>query len=473
MRVLAFAYKSFAAKDAQTYNDDPESYPLNDLVFLGLTALVDPPKEGVADTVATCHRAGIRFFMVTGDHPLTAEAISRKVNIIAGKTRREVAVERGVDEDDIPLEDPDVEAVVLSGTEIRETLTDDAAWDRVLCKRYITFARTTPQQKLAICKNLQRRGEIVAVTGDGTNDAPALKQANCGVAMAITGSAVSRAAAPIVLLDDNINSLVHGIEEGRALLDHLAQSIAYTLAHLWPELLPVFLNVAFGFPLGLPGLVLLTVDLVAEQAPAISFAYEPAEGSVMSRPPRDPKRDRLVSRQLLLYSYVIAGTGEMLTCMFCFFAVFLNAGVPISLLAFSSSTYWQEGAPLLHLPDGRSLDAQQQLSLYYESVSAWYATLILCQQGHVWVCKTRFSSIFNHPIFENKITIMGMALAIFVMLAVVFIPWLQAVFFTDDLRGPVWPIFLIFWVSILAWTEGVKWAARNRPHWRIVKWFAW
>lgn len=162
--------------------------------------------------------------------------------------------------------------------------------------------------------------------------------------------------------------------------------------------------------------------------------------------------------------------GEMLTCMFCFFAVYLNAGVPLSLLAFSSSTYWQEGAPLLHLPDGRSLDAQQQLSLYYESVSgessfdshvirqlpsaescgpacrmvgfvltdltarinlrptceclacryqsclsgpsaAWYATLILCQQGHVWVCKTRFSSIFNHPIFENKITIMGMALA--------------------------------------------------------------
>lgn len=98
-------------------------------------------------------------------------------------------MERGVDEDEIPLEDPDVEAVVLSGTEIRETLTDDAAWDRVLCKRYITFARTTPQQKLAICKNLQRRGEIVAVTGDGTNDAPALKQANCGVAMAITGSA--------------------------------------------------------------------------------------------------------------------------------------------------------------------------------------------------------------------------------------------------------------------------------------------
>lgn len=180
---------SHRAADATTYNADPESYPLNDLVFLGLTALVDPPKEGVADTVLTCSRAGIRFFMVTGDHPLTAEAIARKVNIIAGKTRREVAVERGVDEDDIHLEDPDVEAVVLSGSEIRETLTDDAAWDRVLCKRYITFARTTPQQKLAICKNLQRRGEIVAVTGDGTNDAPALKQANCGVAMAITGSA--------------------------------------------------------------------------------------------------------------------------------------------------------------------------------------------------------------------------------------------------------------------------------------------
>jgi sodium/potassium-transporting ATPase subunit alpha len=257
--------------------------------------------------------------MVTGDHPLTAEAIARKVNIITGRTAREVAAEDGVDEDEISLADPRVEAVVFSGKEIREKLVTDAQWDAVLSKPEVVFARTTPQQKLIIVQNYQRRGEIVAVTGDGVNDSPALKRADIGVAMAISGSAVAKAvsatpntfacllclwyltttcvcvqASDIMLMDDNFASIVNAIEEGRLLFDNLKKSIAYTLAHLWPELLPVFLNVAFSFPLALPGLIILIIDLFQEQGPAVSFAYEKAEGSIMQRPPRDQKRDRLV-----------------------------------------------------------------------------------------------------------------------------------------------------------------------------------
>jgi len=147
--------------------------------------------------------------------------------------------------------------------------------------------------------------------------------------------------------------------------------------------------------------------------------------------------------------------------------------VPISTLAFSGDTYWQAGAPDLVVPGGRVLTESQQLSLYYESVSAWYAMLILCQACHVWVCKTRYSSIFGHSLADNIVTIYGVVAAIFVMLAVVYIPWLQPIFYTGSLRGVVWPIFLCFAGFILAYTEGIKWAARHRPHWRVVKWLAW
>ena len=413
------------------------------------------------------------------------QAIARKVNIITLKTVREVAAENGVDEDEVPASHPDVAACVYSGTMIKEQLTTDAAWDGVLTHQQVVFARTTPQQKLAIVENYQRLGNVVAVTGDGTNDSPALKRADCGVAMAISGSSVSKAAGDILLMDDNINSLIAAIEEGRVLFDNLKKSIAYTLAHLWPELLPVFLNIALTMPLGLPGLIILTIDLFTEQIPAISFSYEVAEGSVMERPPRNPKSDRLVNRSLLIYAYCVAGAAEALTAMFAYLMVYQMAGIQASCLLNTASTFWanppsigsatffNSGATYVGPQCGPPLSPDGQVALYQQSVSAWYLTIVLCQAGHVWVCKTRLNSIFDHPMFRNYMTAVGVVVAVLIAAFCIYTPGVQTFFYTGPLAGQIWPCALVFWAFILAYTEIVKYCTRKHPTCFAAKYLAW
>ncbi len=333
-RVLGFAYKVIAAQKPESYGSEESACPTDGFVFCGLVSLVDPPRPGVAEAIVTCRAAGIKVTMVTGDHPLTAEAIARKVNIITGATQRDVAFEDGVPEESVSLHDERVEAVVVTGSQIASLTQAD--WDAILSKREVVFARTSPQQKLKLVEQYQRRGEVVAVTGDGVNDSPALKRADIGVAMGSeSASDVAREAADIILMDDNFASIVGAIEEGRVLFDNLKKTIAYTLAHLWPELIPIFLNLAFSFPLALNALMILTIDLLTEQGPAISLAYERAEAAVMTRPPRDVRRDRLVTAPSLWYSYIMAGVPNALICMLTYFLVYIRRGIPVSRLAYS------------------------------------------------------------------------------------------------------------------------------------------
>ena len=241
---------------------------LEGFTFCGLLSLIDPPRDAVPGAVDQCRSAGVSVTMVTGDHPLTAEAIARKCNIITLPTRREVAAETGRDEKDVEYDDPDVRALVITGGDIPNFKSDED-WDRVMCKEELVFARTTPQQKLEIVKNFQRRRDIVAVTGDGVNDSPALRKADIGVAMGNPESSeVAREAANVVLMDDDFASLVAAITEGRILYDNLKKTIAYTLAHIPPETWPVILNLALGMPLGLGSLLVLSIDLFTEQARA-------------------------------------------------------------------------------------------------------------------------------------------------------------------------------------------------------------
>jgi soluble P-type ATPase len=333
--------------------------------------------------VERCRAASIKVTMVTGDHPITAEAIARQVSIITLPTLAQVnegLAEAGEAPVADELTDPRVQAIVRAGSQIRG-LTE-AQWDALLGKQEVVFARTTPEQKLEIVEHYQRLGEVVAVTGDGVNDSPALKRANIGLAMGgADASDVAREAGDIILMDSNFASIVFAIEEGRVLFDNLKKSIAYTLAHLLPELLPVFLNLAFAFPLALPGLVILTIDLITEQGPAVSFASEPAESAVMLLPPRDMKRDRLVSTPLLLYTYLLAGVPSMVVCMIAYFCTYLWHGIPIATLAGSSSTYFQvpNGATPDLVVGGKVFNEELQYAIYMQSVGAWYATLIMNQ----------------------------------------------------------------------------------------------
>ncbi|CAG7835367.1 unnamed protein product [Allacma fusca] len=275
--------------------DDP-NFPISGLRFVGLMSMIDPPRAAVPDAVAKCRSAGIKVIMVTGDHPITAKAIAKSVGIISegNETVEDIAQRLNIPVSEVnPSE---AKAAVVHGSELKD-IESGQLDDILLNHTEIVFARTSPQQKLIIVEGCQRQGAIVAVTGDGVNDSPALKKADIGVAMGIAGSDVSKQAADMILLDDNFASIVTGVEEGRLIFDNLKKSIAYTLTSNIPEISPFLLFILFNVPLPLGTVTILCIDLGTDMIPAISLAYEEAESDIMKRHPRDPQRDKLVNER--------------------------------------------------------------------------------------------------------------------------------------------------------------------------------
>lgn len=310
------------------FDTEDVNFPLTGLVFVGMMALLDPPREAVPDAVLTCQQAGVKVIMVTGDHPATAKAIAKQVNIIKDPTRDEVAKLRGISISDV--DDTAVKSIVVTGSEIGALETDD--WDRILAHEQIVFARTSPQQKLLIVENNQRLGNVVAVTGDGVNDSPALKKANIGVAMGIAGSDVSKEAADMILLDDNFASIVSGVEEGRLIFDNLKKSIAYTLTHNPPEISPFLAYIVLNIPAPLTTVLILCIDLGTDIVPAISLAYENPELDIMKRPPRNAKKDRMVNSRIISFAYLQIGIIQSVAGFFTYFVVWYDFGVSPSIL---------------------------------------------------------------------------------------------------------------------------------------------
>lgn len=232
-RVLGFFYKRFVADEKIDFDLDKGNFDIDDLIFAGVCAIMDPPRDETAIAIHHCRAAGIKVFMVTGDHYLTAAAIAREIKLI----------------EDVPGQPKDYE--VLHGERISQ-LTD-SEWDELLKKRALVFARTTPEQKLLIVEQCQKRKQIIAMTGDGVNDSPALKRADIGIAMG-SGSDVAKQAADIILMDDNFASIVRGVQEGRLMFDNIKKLLAYVAIHSTPEIWPIVINFCFGFPLGITSL---------------------------------------------------------------------------------------------------------------------------------------------------------------------------------------------------------------------------
>ena len=228
------------------FNSEEINFPIEKLRFLGLISMIDPPRAAVPDAVSKCRSAGIKVIMVTGDHPITAKAIARSVGIISdgNRTVEDLAEQFGVPLDQVNPRD--AKAAVIHGSELKD-ITDAQLDEILLYHTEIVFARTSPQQKLIIVEGCQRMGAIVAVTGDGVNDSPALKKADIGVAMGIAGSDVSKQAADMILLDDNFASIVTGVEEGRLIFDNLKKSIAYTLTSKIPEMSPFLFSILVSY----------------------------------------------------------------------------------------------------------------------------------------------------------------------------------------------------------------------------------
>lgn len=286
--------------------DEDLNFPTEGLRFVGLMSMIDPPRAAVPDAVAKCRSAGIKVIMVTGDHPITAKAIAKSVGIISEgmETVEDIAIRLGISVDEVNPRD--AHAAVVHGGELRD-YSQDQLDDIIYYHREIVFARTSPQQKLTIVEGCQRQGHIVAVTGDGVNDSPALKKADIGVAMGIAGSDVSKQAADMILLDDNFASIVTGVEEGRLIFDNLKKSIAYTLTSNIPEISPFLMFILLDIPLPLGTVTILCIDLGTDMWPAISLAYEEAESDIMKRKPRNPVKDKLVNERLISLAYGMIG----------------------------------------------------------------------------------------------------------------------------------------------------------------------
>merc|ERR1712212_344170 len=287
------------------FDPDEENFPLEGLRFVGLMSMIDPPRAAVPDAVVKCRSAGIKVIMVTGDHPITAKAIARSVGIISEgqETAEDIAERMHIDVSQVNPRD--ARAAVVHGGELKD-MSSKALDEVLMYHSEIVFARTSPQQKLIIVEGCQRMGAIVAVTGDGVNDSPALKKADIGVAMGIAGSDVSKQAADMIIMDDDFATIVNGVEEGRLIFDNLKKSIVYTLTSNIPEILPFLTWVVLRIPLPLSTLAILAVDLLTDMVPAISLAYEKAELDIMQRPPRTAS-DRLVNHRLIFLAYGIVG----------------------------------------------------------------------------------------------------------------------------------------------------------------------
>lgn len=421
-----------------TFNTDDskqQNYPSSGYRFLGLISLIDPPRPTVPDAVRKCRSAGIKVIMVTGDHPVTAMAIAKKVGIIGEghETKYEAAVLRNISISQ--FDGTESVAIVVTGSELRNMEMHQLD---LLIRDYeeIIFARTSPQQKLLIVESCQRLGEIVAVTGDGVNDSPALRQADIGVAMGITGSDVAKNAADMILMDDNFASIVTGIEEGRLIFDNLKKSIAYTLTSSVPEMLPLLSTIAFGFPLPFVIEMVLCIDIGTDLLPAIALAYEKAESDIMRRAPRNPQYDKLVNKRLISMTYGQIGMIQSLAGFYTYFTILgFNGFFPQHLIGLREK--WESKA-VTNLSDshGQQWNYNDRMALLRTARTGYFISIVITQMVDLIICKTRRNSILQQGMgnwFLNFSILFEIALTA----TVLYVPGTEFIFQTVALH-PFW-----------------------------------
>uniref|UniRef100_A0A671UA17 Sodium/potassium-transporting ATPase subunit alpha n=1 Tax=Sparus aurata TaxID=8175 RepID=A0A671UA17_SPAAU len=403
-RVLGFCHIYLNEKEFPRgfqFDTDEMNFTTSGLCFAGLISMIDPPRATVPDAVMKCRTAGIRVVMVTGDHPITARAIAANVGIISegSETVEDIAQRKR-----IPVEQcfnkQDARACVISGGQLKEMSSDELD-DALRNHPEMVFARTSPQQKLIIVESCQRLGSIVAVTGDGVNDSPALKKADIGVAMGIAGSDAAKNAADMILLDDNFASIVTGVEQGRLIFDNLKKSIAYTLTKNIPELTPYLIYITVSVPLPLGCITILFIELATDIFPSVSLAYEKAESDIMHLKPRNPRRHRLVNEALAVYSYFQIGAIQSFAGFTDYFTAMAQEGW-FPLLCVGLRSQWED----VHLQDlqdsyGQEWTFSQRLYQEYTCYTVFFVSIEICQISDVLIRKTRRLSVFQQGFFRS------------------------------------------------------------------------
>jgi sodium/potassium-transporting ATPase subunit alpha len=395
LRVLAFGYR--LGTDSSTVADLDQ-----DLVLTGLAALRDPPRPEVAAAMSACHLAGIRVIMFTGDHPTTASAIAREIGLVRGSA-----------------------STVLTGAQVGAM--SDVELQLALGAQEIVLSRMAPEDKTRIVLALQRKGDIVAVTGDGVNDAPALRAADVGVAMGRTGTDVARAVADIVLLDDNFASIVAAIEEGRGVYANVRKFLVYILTSNVPELVPFLAFVLFRIPLPLTIVQILAVDLGTDMVPALGLGAERPGDDAMRRPPRS-RSERLLTGGMLLRAYGFLGVIEAMAGMTAYGWVLWRGG-------------WEWGTELAASDP-----------LYKSATTACLMGIVVAQVGNVFACKTERERFHWRRLFDNRIVLVGVGIELSLMVAIAYTSVGQAIFGTAPIDASTWLVaapfaFLVFFAD--------------------------
>ena len=410
-RVIALAYRQ--VEEQKEYAED--------FIFLGFIGIVDPPRPEAREAITKCHAAGIKVVMITGDHPVTAEAIAKKVGL--------------VDSGNLEIITGD-ELNLLSRTDLASRLKNPS----------IVFARTSPVQKLKIVQLFQAEREIVTMTGDGVNDAPAIKNADMGVAMG-SGTDVAREAADMVLLDDNFATIVNAIEEGRTVFDNIKKFIVYIITHTIPEVLPYIAFIFFALPLPMPVQLILAIDLGTDMLPAIALGEEKGEEDIMKRPPR-ARDEKLLTPQVLLTAYGIKGPIEAVAGFFCYFAVLFEGG-------------WKFGEQLAN-----------NNPLYMQAITAFFSAVIICQIANVFASRTRFQSVFTMGLFSNRAILLGIAIELLILALIIWSPFANLIFNTSPLDLRYVLLSVPFAICLLGIDELRKYLLRRKVRWavRFLKW---
>lgn len=416
LRVLAVAYRPLRKND-DTLPDSIREYSAENveknLTFLGLVAMQDPPRSEVKDAVKLCRSAGIKIIMITGDYGLTAESIARKIGIIQSR-----------------------DAKVISGSELAEM--DDEALKQAL-KGEVVFARMAPEQKYRIVCALQEMGNIVAVTGDGVNDSPALKKADIGIAMGITGTDVAKEAADMILSDDNFATIVRAIEEGRSVYNNIRKFLRYIFDSNTPEAAASVVYLLSGgmIPLPLTIMQILTIDIGTDMVPALGLGAEASEASVMQKPPRSSK-ERLLNKNVIFIGFIWYGLlGTIFALGGYFFANFLHGwpGIPLA-------------------PEGTQA--------YAQATTMMLAGVVFSQMGMVLNNRTDCESVCKRGLFTNRYINAGLVIEVVILLAIIYIPFLNGIFNTAPITILEWLYLICIPFIVFGIEEGRKKLLRRR-----------
>ena len=388
-----------------------------DLVLLGLVAMIDPPRAEVAEAVARCHEAGIRIVVITGDHPLTAAAVARRIGIARGEPA--VVTEEELDR----LSEPELDTLLREGKEL-------------------IFARATPEAKLRIADALRAEGHVVAMTGDGVNDAPALRRADIGIAMGRSGTDVAREASTMVLTDDNFATIVAAVAAGRRIYDNIRKFIVYIFAHTTPEVTPflVFALAGGAVPLPLTILQLLAFDIGTETLPALALGQERAEPGIMDRPPR-ARGQSIITRAMLARAWLFLGLIAAALQMGAYFYVLLKGG-------WHPNDPVAEGDPLHHV--------------YQQATTMTFLSMVVAQIGTAFAARTERASLRSVGVFSNRLLLWGIAFELVLAALLVYMPVFQSLLGTAAL--PASDLAILLPMPFIVWgaDELRRWHMRRR-----------